>query len=63
LTKDSITIEPEVLECKLYARGIGPVFVLGVSGGGGREQLLDVTSVSDEIALAAGTTPLGETYG
>lgn len=63
LTKDTITIEPEVLEYKLYAPGIGPVLVLGVSGGDGREQLLEVTSVSDEIALAAGTTPLGETYG
>jgi hypothetical protein len=30
LTKDTITIEPDVLEYKLYAPGVGPVLVLGV---------------------------------
>lgn len=63
LTKDTITIEPDVLEYKLYARGVGPVLVLGVSGGGGREELTDYTQVSEDLASAAGTTPLGETYG
>src|SRR3546814_4755884 len=38
LTKDTITMEPDVLEYKLYAPGVGPVLVLGVSGGGGRER-------------------------
>ena len=33
LTKDTITIEPEVLEYKLYAPGVGAVLVFGVSGG------------------------------
>jgi hypothetical protein len=33
LTKDTITIEPDVLECKLYARGVGPVLVLGCRAG------------------------------
>ena len=47
LTKDTITIEPDVLEYKLYARGVGPVLVLGVSGGGGREELVELTTVSD----------------
>src|SRR5919106_898641 len=42
LTKDTITIEPDVLEYKLYARGVGPVLVFGVSGGGGREELVDM---------------------
>jgi hypothetical protein len=63
LTKDTITIEPDVLEYKLYAPGVGPVLVFGVSGGGGREELLEMTQVSDRVASAAGTTPLGETYG
>ena len=62
LTKDTITIEPDVQEYKLYAAGVGPVLVFGVSGGGGREELVDVTQVSDEIARTAGTTPLGEAY-
>jgi hypothetical protein len=62
LTKDTITIEPEVLEYKLYARGVGPVLVFGVSGGGGREELVEFGQVDEAVARAAGTTPLGESY-
>ena len=62
LTKDTITIEPDVLEYKLYARGVGPVLVLGVSGGGGREELVGVETVSEEAAREAGRTRLGEAY-
>ena len=56
LTKDTITIEPDVLEYKLYARGIGPVLVFGVSGGGGREELVKM----DEAPPGAGLGPLGK---
>ncbi len=62
LTKDTITIEPDVLEYKLYAPDVGPVVTLGISGGGGREVLLETTQVSGEVAEAAGTTALGEPY-
>jgi hypothetical protein len=62
LTKDTIAIEPDVLEYKLYAPGVGPVLVLGVSGGGGREELVRVEHVGPEAAKAAGTAPLGEAY-
>ena len=62
LTKDTSGIEPDVLEYKLYARGVGPVLVFGVSGGGGREELLHVDVVGDKAARAAGTTPLGRDY-
>ena len=55
LTKDTITIEPDVQEYKLYARGVGPVLVLGVSGGGGREELIKV----DRAGPRDGTGPLG----
>src|ERR671919_445439 len=55
LTKDTITIEPDVQEYKLYAKGVGPVLVLGVSGGGGREELMKV----DRVSGKAGTGPLG----
>ena len=55
LTKDTITIEPDVLEYKLYARGIGPVLVLGISGGAGREELVKV----DRAPASAGIGPLG----
>jgi hypothetical protein len=44
LTKDLTPLEPDVLEYKLYAPGVGPVLVLGVSGGSGREELLQVTT-------------------
>jgi hypothetical protein len=40
LTKDFTALQPRVLEYKLYARGIGPALVLGVSGGEDREELL-----------------------
>lgn len=62
LTKDTITIQPDVVEYKLYARGVGPVLVLGISGGAGREELIELVTVDDETAEAAGTTPLGESY-
>ena len=39
LTKDTITIQPDVTEYKLYAADVGPVLVLGISGGGGREEI------------------------
>jgi hypothetical protein len=55
LTKDTITLEPEVLQYKLYARGVGVVLVLDVSGGRGREELVDV----DIAPEGAGTGPLG----
>jgi hypothetical protein len=62
LTKDTAAIEPNVLEYKLYARGIGPVLTLGVSGGpGSREELLNLDTASQKQTEEAGTTPLGST--
>ena len=55
LTKDTIALEPDVLEYKLYAKGVGPVLVLGVSGGAGREELIKF----DRVPASAGTGPLG----
>jgi hypothetical protein len=55
LTKDTITIEPDVLQYKLHARGIGVVLVLDVSGGSGREELVSVDTAPED----AGTGPLG----
>ena len=60
VTKDRITIEPDVLEYKLYAPEVGPVLVLGISGGGGREELVRLEDVSEEVADAAGKTALGQ---
>jgi hypothetical protein len=62
LTKDTNALEPKVLEFKLYAPGIGPVLALGVSGGGGREELVKFERVGMEAARAAGKARLGERY-
>jgi hypothetical protein len=40
MTKDTTPLEPDVLEHKFYAKGVGPVLVLAISGGSGREELL-----------------------
>ena len=40
LTKDSTTLEPRVLEYKFYAKGVGPVEEIGISGGADRTELL-----------------------
>jgi hypothetical protein len=40
MTRDVNPLEPRVLEFKFYARGVGPVLAIGVSGGGGREELV-----------------------
>jgi hypothetical protein len=40
LTKDFTSLHAKVLEYKLYAKGVGPVLVFGVSGGSGTEELI-----------------------
>lgn len=62
LTKDTVGLDPDVLEYKLYAPGVGPVLALGISGGGGREELVRVEKVDAAAAKAAGTAPLGTPY-
>lgn len=60
LTKDTNAIEPNVLEYKLYAKGVGPVLTLGVSGGPvGHEDLINLDTASQKETEQAGTAPLG----
>jgi hypothetical protein len=40
MTKDTSALEPRVLEFKFYARGVGPVLEISVSGGNDRADLL-----------------------
>jgi hypothetical protein len=40
MTKDWNPLSPKVLEYKFYARGIGPVLAISVSGGSDREELV-----------------------
>jgi hypothetical protein len=55
LTRDTTALEPNVLEYKFYADGVGPVLTLGISGGSGREELVSM----DRAPEGAGTGPLG----
>ncbi len=40
MTKDLVPLEPRVSEHKFYARGVGPVLTMKISGGSGREELV-----------------------
>ena len=42
MTRSTNPLEPKVLEFKFYARGVGPVLAVGVSGGSDREELVEV---------------------
>ncbi len=44
MTRDLNPLEPKILEFKFYARGIGPVLAVGVSGGADREELVRYSS-------------------
>jgi hypothetical protein len=55
LTRDTSTIEPKVEELKLFAKGVGQVLSVHVSGGAGREELVKL----DKAPANAGTGPLG----
>ena len=41
LTRDTTKLEPDLVELKVYAPGIGPVLTLESSGGAGREELIE----------------------
>ena len=40
MTKDWTPLEPDVLEHKFYAKGVGPILELGLSGGVARGELV-----------------------
>ena len=44
MTKDYTPLEPDVLEHKFYARGVGLVLALAISGGSGREELVEFSA-------------------
>jgi hypothetical protein len=44
MTKDFTPLQPEILEHKFYARDVGLVLVLAISGGKDREELLEHTA-------------------
>jgi hypothetical protein len=46
MTKDYTPLQPEILEHKFYARGVGPVLLVGLSGGNFWEELVRITKGS-----------------
>lgn len=60
-TADTTPLEPDVLEHKYYARGVGLVLTVDKEAGG-REELLSVSRVTPAAAERAGRVPLGEPY-
>ena len=44
MTQDTNPLEPKVLEFKFYARDVGPVLAVSVSGGSDREELLSYSA-------------------
>jgi hypothetical protein len=40
MTRDSTPLDPELVEHKFYALGVGPVLALAISGGSDREELM-----------------------
>ena len=40
MTEDFTPIDPTLMEHKFYARGVGPVLALAISGGSDREELV-----------------------
>jgi hypothetical protein len=55
LTRDTNTLEPDTLEYKFYANGVGPALILDIAGGTGREELVKI----DRAPAGAGSGPLG----
>jgi len=41
MTKEWTPLQPEILEHKFYARGVGMVLALAISGGSDREELIE----------------------
>ena len=60
-TADTTPLEPDVLEHKYYAEGVGLVLTVDREAGG-REELLSVSQVSADRARSAGRAELGEAY-
>lgn len=60
-TADTTPLEPDVLEHKFYARGVGLVLTVDRESTG-REELVEITTVSPDEARRAGTAPLGAPY-
>ena len=52
MTKDLNPLKPKMLEYKFFARGVGPVLAIGVSGGSDREELVAIRPEESAVAAA-----------
>jgi hypothetical protein len=43
MTRDFTPLDPDLVEHKFYARGVGPILALTISGGSDREELVEFT--------------------
>jgi hypothetical protein len=43
MTRDYTPLDPDLVEHKFYARGVGPILALTISGGSDREELVEFT--------------------
>jgi hypothetical protein len=62
MTRETTPLEPDALEYKFFAEGLGQVLALGVSGDVDREELVKTITLSPAAAKAAAETPLGKHY-
>jgi hypothetical protein len=60
-TADTTPLEPDVLEHKYYARGVGLILTIDKEAGG-REELLSITQIPPAQSRRAGKAQLGEPY-
>lgn len=58
-TKNTTPLDPDILETKFYAKGIGPVLTIDVAGGGLREELVSFEGGLSNLvqAMASFTSP------
>jgi len=43
MTRDTVPLEPKINQLKFFARGVGPVLSVILSGGSDREELVSFT--------------------
>jgi hypothetical protein len=58
LTRDTTSLEPDVVEYKLYAPDLGPILAVGMSGGAAREAWSSSTKRLQKTAPARWASPI-----
>ena len=61
MTRDENPLDPKVLEFKFFAKGVGPVLAIGVSGGSDREELVSYRAGRADPRPSSRITPASRT--